>query len=139
MRKAFTIVELVIVLVMIGMLALILAVPVISLCGGFGRGYSDGERTGIVTKLSHKGFIWKSYEGQMNVGAFSVDAGGVMNSKPWEFSVTDPEVVAEINKAAESGQRTTLVYTQYMINPAQISTPYVIVAVKHYPNPRLMN
>lgn len=130
MRKAFTFPELLVAIAMIGIGAVMAAMPIVSLCGGFGKGYSEGERTGIVTKLSRKGIIWKSYEGAMNLGAFTVDAGGVTSAKQWEFSVTDPAVVEAINKAAEGGQRTTLVYTQYLVKPAQISTPYLIVAVK---------
>ena len=36
--------------------------------------YSDGYRAGTVTKLSKKGFIIKTYEGELNTGAL---AGGM--------------------------------------------------------------
>lgn len=30
--------------------------------------YSDGSRVGYVTKFSHKGLVWKSWECEMNLG-----------------------------------------------------------------------
>ena len=33
-----------------------------------GRSYSVGTRTGIVIKLSHKGYMIKTYEGELNLG-----------------------------------------------------------------------
>lgn len=51
--------------------------------------YSDGERTGVITKFSHKGMLIKTWEGELNMGGF--DQGGVATI--WAFSVDDPVIV----------------------------------------------
>ena len=88
--------------------------------------YSEGERSGVVVKFSHKGMIFKSWEGDLNQG--SIADGGI--PKVWEFSVTDEGIVEKIKVAERKGSRITLVYNQYLIsNPTSRSTNYVIVDV----------
>ena len=70
--------------------------------------YSEGERTGVVTKFSHKGMAIKTWEGELNMGGF--DQGGVGSS--WAFSVNDPEVVKKVQEAQRAGGRWTLMYRQ---------------------------
>lgn len=98
--------------------------------GGAFPNYSDGERSGTVYKVSHKGFIFKSYEGEMNLGGMASDANGQAVVNVFKFSVRDPAVVEKINEAANSGKRVTLHYTQYAIKPVSIDSPYVVDGVK---------
>lgn len=98
--------------------------------GGAFPHYSDGERTGVVYKISHKGFIWKSYEGEMNLAGMATDANGQVFPNRFEFSVTDSDVFKRIEEASRSGKRVTLVYNQYGIKPISISTDYVVTDVK---------
>ena len=79
--------------------------------------YSDGDRTGVVVKLSKKGLIWKTWEGQMNLGAMSTDGGGMAVPSTFEFSVADENVVKQIQEAAKTGSRITLHYDQPLILP----------------------
>lgn len=102
----------------------------VALIGGAFPNYSEGERSGTVYKLSHKGFFMKSYEGEMNLGGMAADANGQMVVNTFKFSVRDPAVVEKINAAATSGKRVTLHYTQYAIAPISIDTPYVIDGVR---------
>lgn len=94
--------------------------------------YSEGSRVGTVNKLSRKGLIFKSWEGEMNLGGFRnrVDQNG--NSRVvanvFEFSVTNPEIVKQIEASMRSGEIVELTYNQYLIGPPTLSTPYVIVA-----------
>ena len=48
----------------------------------------------------------------------------------WDFSVTDPAVAADINKAVESGKRVRLLYVQYLLAPISQSTKYTVVKVE---------
>jgi hypothetical protein len=110
-------------------LALVIGV-ITSIVGGAFPHYSDGERTGVIYKISHKGFIWKSYEGAMNLGGMATDSNGQVVPNRFEFSVIDTEVAKRIEEASRSGKRVTLVYNQYGIKPIKISTDYVVTDVK---------
>jgi hypothetical protein len=93
--------------------------------------YSEGERTGVVNKLSNKGWICKTWEGQMNLGGMASDGNGIASVNTWNYSVTDQEIVKKIQDAAQNGTRTTLVYKQYLINGrCNGMTDYEIVGVK---------
>lgn len=108
----------------------IVGTVVIGFFGGLFPNYSDGERVGTVYKVSRKGFIWKSYEGEMNLGGMAADANGQMTANTFKFSIRDPDVVGKINEAAASGKRVTLHYTQYAMKPVSLDTPYVVDGVK---------
>lgn len=68
--------------------------------------YSDGERVGYVQKLSHKGWLCKTWEGELVL----VTVPGTQAEK-FYFTVPDPAVIAKIN--ALSGQRVRLQYEEH--------------------------
>ncbi len=49
--------------------------------------YSDGTRTGVVVKVSKKGYLFKTYEGELNLGGFSQGDGTIMQKNLWLFSI----------------------------------------------------
>src|ERR1035437_1597478 len=98
---------------------------------GLDKGYSTGERAGIINKFSEKGIIWKPGEGQLSMVS-SLSVPGMLSfaaAGTWDFSVTDPAVAADINKAVESGKRVRLIYVQYLLAPISQSTKYTVVKV----------
>ncbi len=96
--------------------------------------YSDGFRAGTIVKLSHKGFIFKTYEGQLNLGM-------VINSDPnastsvnnvWEFSVLSESknVIDSLEMAMTAGQRVRLHYREkFRAMPWMGETRYFIYKV----------
>jgi len=68
--------------------------------------YSDGERAGVLQKLSRRGWICKTEEGEL---AQYVVAG--VSPQIWEFSVRDPAVGAQLNKLV--GHKVQLHYTEH--------------------------
>ena len=105
----------------------LLAIPMISLSGGMYPGYSQGFRDGYITKISHRGLLWKTWEGTLQSGS------GEMASVQGEyaFSVVDDELVEEIALAAASAQRVRLVYTEYLITDLRKSdTGYIVTNVE---------
>jgi hypothetical protein len=56
--------------------------------------YSDGERKGVLVKISKKGNVFKTYEGEMFVGCKMV----INKSPDFIFSVTDKEVYEQLQK-----------------------------------------
>lgn len=68
--------------------------------------YSDGERAGVLQKLSHKGWLCKTWEGELLLTPLA----GTLPEK-FEFTVPDDAVAARLN--ALMGKRVTLVYEQH--------------------------
>jgi hypothetical protein len=72
--------------------------------------YAEGERTGYVQKLSRKGWLCKTWEGEIVM----VTMPGAIPEK-FEFTVHDQGVVEAINRLA--GNRVVLRYKQHKFIP----------------------
>lgn len=68
--------------------------------------YSSGERAGYVQKLSQKGWICKTYEGELVL----VSMPGTQAEK-FEFTVRDDVVAKKINETV--GKRVRLIYEEH--------------------------
>ncbi len=68
--------------------------------------YSDGERAGYVQKFSHKGYLCKTWEGELAM----VNIPGT-TPQMFEFTVRDAATADKINKSL--GQRVRLHYDQH--------------------------
>ena len=86
--------------------------------------YAEGERAGYLQKLSHKGWICKTYEGEL-----------AMSSVPglapimWNFSVRDEAVAKKIN--AQLGKKIVVHYREYRNLPTNCfgETAYFVDAL----------
>jgi lysophospholipid acyltransferase (LPLAT)-like uncharacterized protein len=87
--------------------------------------YSEGERAGYVQKLSKKGFICKTWEGEMAM----VTMPGTMAEK-FPFTVPSDAVAAKIN--ASVGKRVALHYEQHKWIPTSCfgDTEYFVNGVR---------
>ncbi len=87
--------------------------------------YSDGERAGYVQKLSRKGWVCKTWEGEIAM----VTMPGAIPEK-FEFTVRDEAVVQRINALA--GKRVVLDYKQYKFIPSSCfgETEYFVDGVR---------
>jgi len=87
--------------------------------------YSEGERAGYVQKLSKKGWLCKSWEGEIAM----VSMPGAIPEK-FSFSVRDDEVAHKINSLA--GKRVVLIYRQHKLIPSTCfgDTEYFIADVR---------
>ena len=81
--------------------------------------YSDGERAGVLQKFSQRGWICKTYEGELAMYV----VGGVA-PQIWHFSVRDPEFADQLHKAV--GSQLRLHYTEHRGLPTNCfgETPY---------------
>jgi hypothetical protein len=106
-------------------------VPIIA-CSKYGlyRGYSLGERAGVIVKFSRKGLVWKSWEGAMNLGGMVETSERGMVPELWAFSVHEDSVAEQVLEAYRKGDRVLLRYEQYAISPIWVETAYDIVAVE---------
>ncbi len=69
--------------------------------------YSSGERAGYVQKLSQKGFVCKTYEGELVL----VSMPGTQAEK-FFFTVRDARVAKRINETV--GKRVRLIYEEHI-------------------------
>lgn len=92
--------------------------------------YSEGDRAGVVSKLSKKGYIFKTQEGELNVGAQG--QVGNMVSNLWQFTVEsgNEKLSKDIEDAMTSGRRVKLHYEQrYMKFSWMGDTEYFVTKV----------
>ena len=87
--------------------------------------YSTGERAGYLLKLSHKGFICKTWEGELQLVA-------VPGSTPEKFLFTVPDDAVAQRMNAVMGQRVALVYAQHVGIPSSCfgETSYFVDDIK---------
>jgi hypothetical protein len=86
--------------------------------------YSTGDRAGYVQKFSRKGWLCKTWEGELAL----VSLPGAM-PEIFAFSVRDDVVAAEINK--HLGNRVTLTYEQHLGLPSCFGeTGYFVTGVR---------
>lgn len=92
--------------------------------------YSDGERAGTVSKFSRRGYIFKTWEGVLNVGGFSGETGS-LTPQYFDFSVKNDSVARSINNAVKTGQRVTLHYEEKLFTlPWNGDTKYFVTGVE---------
>jgi hypothetical protein len=87
--------------------------------------YSEGERAGYVQKLSRRGFICKTWEGEMAM----VTMPGTVAEK-FLFTVRNEAVAAKVNAAV--GKRMALHYEQHKWLPSSCfgDTEYFVTDVR---------
>lgn len=87
--------------------------------------YSSGERAGYVQKFSNKGWICKTWEGELAM----VSMPGAMSEK-FLFTVRDDTVAQQIN--ASLGKKVTLTYEQHVGIPTNCfgDTGYFVTGLR---------
>ena len=87
--------------------------------------FSEGERAGYVQKFSHKGWLCKTWEGELAM----INMPGTLTEK-FIFTVPDDAVAKKIN--ASLGKRVSLVYEQHVGIPSSCfgDTGYFVTAVR---------
>ena len=93
-------------LVLLGVLLAPIALFVLYTWAALTWDFSDGERAGILQKFSEKGWICKTYEGELAM----TSVPGVMPVL-WAFSVRDDEVAQQLRDAI--GKHIAVHYTEH--------------------------
>ena len=90
-----------------------------------GLSYSDGERAGVLQKFSRKGWVCKTYEGELAV-SYTPGMAPVL----WYFSVRDEAVAAKIKEV--QGKRVVLHYNEHRGVPSDCfgETQYYVDGVR---------
>jgi len=109
------------------LLALVLAGGITYLYFNFT--YSEGNRAGVLTKFSTKGFIFKTNEGELNVGSINSATGNAVANNAWAFSVKDKAVAEQLYKM--EGKMIRVHYKEKVKNlPWQGETKYFVDEVE---------
>jgi hypothetical protein len=110
-------------------LLIILGVVILLIVGYFALvlnwSYSEGERAGMLQKFSHKGWLCKTWEGEL---AMSISPG--IAPVIWNFTVRDEGIAAQLSLAA--GKNVALHYEEHKGIPTSCfgETPYFVTAVR---------
>lgn len=97
--------------------------------------YSLGYRAGNVMKVSKKGVVFKTWEGQLNVGGLQGgETASDVATTVWDFSLTNEAVVEDIEAAVDEGTRVKLHYREkYMQFDFRGDTKYIVYKVEKVP------
>lgn len=87
--------------------------------------FSEGERAGYIQKFSHKGWICKTWEGELQM----IPVPGAIPDK-FLFSVRDDAIARKINNSM--GKKVTLHYEQHKGVPTDCfgETEYFVTEIK---------
>jgi hypothetical protein len=94
--------------------------------------YSDGYRAGLLQKFSHKGFIFKTYEGEMILSSVTSSVNVALASEKFLFSVKKPDLASQLDTL--QGQFVMVHYYQKNGKlPWEGDTRYFVDSVKIIP------
>lgn len=90
--------------------------------------YSEGDRAGYVQKFSHKGWVCKTWEGELSM----VNVPGAAQER-WVFSVRDDSIAKQITSLM--GNRVSLTYEEKRGIPTSCfgETNYFVTGVRRVP------
>lgn len=115
-------------LFIISFILILIFVAYVFICG---MTYSTGTRTGIVIKLSQKGVLFKTYEGELNLGGISEGDGTIMPNRLWKFSVDRNNAMVYETITQSEGKHVRLYYKEVLKNFFwQSETPYLIEKIE---------
>jgi|TARA_B110000305_G_C19387112_1_gene612827 hypothetical protein len=119
-------------------LKIFIGVAIISIIAGsyvvFYANYSTGYRVGTVIKMTKRGVVFKTFEGQLHTGGLSSDGGSDGATSMWDFSVKKEaeDIRQQIESAVDNNSKVKLYYdekfyqwaffgdTKYFVNKVEV-------------------
>jgi hypothetical protein len=91
--------------------------------------YSSGYRSGLLQKFSHKGTMFKTYEGEMILSSIRSNNNVALASEKFLFSVSDKEIAKKMELM--QGRMVTVHYlNKNGTLPWRGDTPFIVDSVK---------
>ena len=113
---------------------LILTILLIGIFAFFYWGkYESGIMAGKVLRISQKGFIFKTYEGKLNLETFGALKGTSPIAESFDFSVesNDTTVINQLEQVSLTGERVNLYFIKrYMTFPWRGESKYFVTQVE---------
>ena len=109
--------------------------------------YSVGERAGTISKMSERGYVFKTLEGVLNEGGYSGETG-TLTPRYWDFSCKVDSAKTKLQRALKTGERVTLKFeekffqfpwngdTKYFINDVEFIEHPQVPAINPLPQPQ---
>jgi hypothetical protein len=89
--------------------------------------YSEGTRSGNLIKVSKKGVIFKSYEGQLNLGGVSMADG--LEGNIWSFTMLEESLIDKVKPF--EGRKVKVYYKErYKTMPWLGDTNYIVTKIE---------
>ena len=91
--------------------------------------YGEGTRSGVIMKVSKRGVVFKTSEGQLDMQGFGAVNSVNQFSEVWVFSIQKDrdDLIERLEKASLSGERIELRYIErYAIFPWRGDTKYFV-------------
>lgn len=76
--------------------------------------YSEGNRAGVLIKFSKKGYVFKTYEGELNIGGLGNVPNTAQMDNHWEFSVRNNAIADTLMQL--EGKKVSLHYNEVVKN-----------------------
>lgn len=95
--------------------------------------YDDGLLAGKVLRVSEKGYIFKTFEGKINLETFGALKNASPISETFDFSIEkgDTELIKELQAVALTGERVNLYYVKrYITFPWRGDSKYFVRRVE---------
>lgn len=74
---------------------------------------SDADKIGIITNCYTSGFLFKTYEGELNEGGTNSSLNNTVVNNTWKFSVKNNSIYTDLKNL--QGKNVKLHYTEYKI------------------------
>jgi len=105
--------------IFIWVMLIVVAIAVLWTAFSLSWAYSEGDRAGVLQKFSRKGWLCKTYEGEL-----ALYIVGGMAPQIWQFSTRDEDLAKQLSSAV--GKNIQLHYTEHRGVPTQCfaETPY---------------
>lgn len=127
MRKASTIIITIIIIVLIGFLY-----------WRYFFVFAEGTKAGVLNTFQKKGYIFKTYEGQLIQSGFRGSPTAAIQSNQFSFSVTNERVAQKLME--NSGKDMELHYKRYIGTlPWRGMQPFIIDSIYQISNPNVIN
>jgi hypothetical protein len=101
--------------------------------------YSEGTRAGFVIKVSKKGVVFKTWEGQLNLQSFGAANLNNSFSEVFDFSIPkgDTALYRLLQDVSLTGERINMHYTEKLIKlPWNGDTKYFITKIDRLDKPK---
>ena len=95
--------------------------------------YEDGVMAGKILRISEKGYVFKTYEGKINLETFGSLKGVSPIAESFDFSVESDQdaLIKQLHEVALSGERVNLYYIKrYWSFPWRGDTKYFATRVE---------
>lgn len=93
---------------------------------GVNENYATGTMSGRVVQLQHGGIMFKTWDGELHMGATKRDK--TVNVAEY-FTILDPEVLEQVRSLVNTNKEVTLHYKEWFISPLSYGDDTVITGV----------